>query len=133
MSMRILLPLAAAGLASAVLLANPARARATVGMQEKAKALGYPSDDCTYCHTFSRDHMTKHAREAGLQTTNCLTCHGETLPLEKYELYNERGRYLRDVKKARQAREADMRWLKDYVEPAKKHPSPRPRSPGGND
>jgi len=73
------------------------------------------------------------SREGGLQTTNCLTCHGETLPLEKYELYNERGRFLRDVKKARQAKEADMSWLKDYVEPAKKQPGPRPRAPGGSD
>ena len=55
---------------------------------ERAKELGYPAQDCTYCHT-------KPAGGAG---------------------WNARGTWLRSQKKARRAKEVDVSWLKDYTE-----------------
>jgi hypothetical protein len=55
---------------------------------ERAKELGYPAQDCTYCHT-------KPTGGAG---------------------WNARGTWLRGQKKTRRAKEVDISWLKDYQE-----------------
>jgi hypothetical protein len=100
---------------------------ATVGMQEEAKGLGYPSEDCDYCHTFSGDHMRERAEELGITSRNCYVCHGAKLPLAGFELYNRRGRYLVDEKARREAERADMSWLADYVEETEEDQKPPPR------
>jgi hypothetical protein len=114
-------------LVAGLTLATPPPGVATVRMQERAQALGYPADECAYCHSFTREHMTRHAREAGLESTNCIHCHGDELPLDGVDLYNERGRFLLEVKKARKAQRTDMAWLADYVE---KDPGENQRKPG---
>lgn len=102
--------------AACLVLAVAPPGRATVRFQEQAVELGYPAQDCGYCHTFTKEHMTRHAREAGLRSTNCVTCHAASLPLEGVDLYNPRGRYLLEQKKVRKAKRCEMRWLEDYVE-----------------
>jgi hypothetical protein len=114
--------LVAALLLTGLTLGVPRPGAATVGMQDRAKDLGYPADDCSYCHSFSRDHMTQHAREAGLRSTNCIQCHGASLPLDGVDLYSARGRFLLEVKKQRKARKVEMAWLADYVEEKKADP-----------
>ncbi|HEX6185056.1 MAG TPA: hypothetical protein VFZ44_14315 [Pyrinomonadaceae bacterium] len=52
----------------------------------KARALGYPAENCSYCHK---------SPQGGTE-------------------WNERGRWLMEEKKRRQAEQVDMRWLKDY-------------------
>jgi hypothetical protein len=54
----------------------------------KAQELGYPAQDCTYCHT-------KPTGGAG---------------------WNARGNWLRGQKKTRRAKDVDVSWLKDYKE-----------------
>lgn len=109
----------------------PQSALTTVPLAEQANALGYPAEDCSYCHTFSRAHMTEAARRVGLSTTNCITCHGGELPLSGFELFNERGRFLLDEKQKREADKADMVWLDDYVEaePEDEEPKEKKASP----
>ena len=52
----------------------------------KAKALGYPAENCSYCHR---------SPSGGNE-------------------WNERGRWLIQEKRRRQADSVDVRWLKDY-------------------
>jgi hypothetical protein len=62
---------------------------ATMPMQKKAKELGFPADNCLYCH-------------------------GEKMPKKDASTYNERGKWLQAEKDKRQAKEVDPAWLKDY-------------------
>jgi hypothetical protein len=105
-------------------LAWAATAFATPPLQRKAKELGYPADDCAYCHSFTMEHMQKRAREMGLHTMNCMTCHGDRLPKTGTALYSERGKWLLAEKQNRKAPLVDVAWLKDYVEPKKASPGP---------
>lgn len=89
---------------------------ATVAKQDQAEKLGYPAKDCNYCHTFSSSHMRDRAKELGIASTNCYTCHGSKLPLSGYDLFNRRGQFLLDEKERRDAKQADMAWLADYVD-----------------
>jgi hypothetical protein len=75
-----------AGLAG-MLVVSPSNA--TMPMQKKAKELGFPADNCQYCH-------------------------GEKMPKKEAVTYNERGKWLMDQKAAKKATEVDMAWLKDY-------------------
>ena len=52
----------------------------------KAKALGYPAQNCSYCHR---------SPQGGTE-------------------WNKRGQWLIEEKKRRKAEQVDMRWLKDY-------------------
>lgn len=52
----------------------------------KAKALGYPADNCSYCHRSPSGGSG----------------------------WNERGRWLIEEKRRREAVQVDVRWLKDY-------------------
>jgi hypothetical protein len=61
--------------------------------------------------------MQKKAKAAGYEATNCLYCHGEKLPKKGACTNNARGQWLKDEKEKRKAKEIDVNWLKDYVEP----------------
>ncbi len=62
---------------------------ATLESQKKAKALGYPAQNCLYCHN-------------------------EKLPKKGAVTHNERGKWLLAEKDKRKAKEVDVSWLKDY-------------------
>jgi hypothetical protein len=62
---------------------------ATMDIQKKAKADGFPAANCQYCHV---DKLPKKGASAG----------------------NERGNWLRAEKEKRKAKEVDPAWLKDY-------------------
>lgn len=73
-------------------LASPPPVAATLETQKKAKGLGYPAQNCLYCH-------------------------GEKLPKKGAVTHNERGKWLIAEKEKRKAKEVDAAWLKGYVEP----------------
>jgi hypothetical protein len=87
----MLLGLTTAGLAVGLVLSGAVPARATMDIQKKAKAAGFPS-------------------------TNCQFCHVEKLPKKGAETPNDRGKFLLDQKAKKNAKEVDVAWLKDYVE-----------------
>ena len=62
---------------------------ATLEIQKKAKADGFPADNCLYCHT-------------------------EKLPRKGAVTHNDRGNWLIKEKEKRKAKEVDPAWLKDY-------------------
>jgi len=82
-------------LTSATLLCVTGDVRATLAMQKKAKELGYPAQNCLYCH-------------------------GEKLPKKGAVTQNARGQWLVGEKVKRKAKELDVSWLKDYDEKAEK-------------
>jgi hypothetical protein len=86
----------AIGLVAVGLMAGgPGTASATVDMQKKAKA-------------------------AGIEVQGgCLYCHGEKLPKKGAATNNDRGKWLVAEKDKRKAKEVDVTWLKEYVEPKK--------------
>jgi len=63
--------------------------------------------------------MQKKAKELGFPAANCLYCHNEKMPAKGKVTNNDRGAFLVTQKEAKKAKEADMAWLKDYVEPKK--------------
>jgi len=63
--------------------------RATLPISKKAKELGFPVENCQYCHV-------------------------DKLPKKEKNDPNERGQWLRDEKKKRGAKDVDPAWLKDY-------------------
>jgi len=101
-----------------LLAAGPA-ARATVEMQNEAKALGLPVHNCLYCHASPHaiDEMKEKAKELDMSDGNCVLCHGSDIPAS----LNDRGRWLVDEGDRREAKKLDMAWLKDYVEPPPDH------------
>jgi hypothetical protein len=58
--------------------------------------------------------MQKKAKELGFPAENCLYCHGEKMPKKGAVTYNERGKWLQEEKTKRQAKEVDISWLKEY-------------------
>jgi hypothetical protein len=63
--------------------------------------------------------MQKKAKELGFKVENCLYCHNEKMPAKGKVTNNDRGAFLVAQKEAKKAKEADMAWLKDCVEPKK--------------
>ena len=63
--------------------------------------------------------MQKAAKDAGFPAANCMYCHNEKMPAKGKVTNNDRGAFLVTQKEAKKAKEADMAWLKDYVEPKK--------------
>jgi hypothetical protein len=63
--------------------------------------------------------MQKKAKELGLKVENCLSCHNEKMPAKGKVTNNDRGEFLVKQKEAKKAKEVDVAWLKDYVEPKK--------------
>lgn len=80
-------------LALGAFLGQAGTASATMDMQKKAKAAGFPA-------------------------ANCLYCHGEKLPKKGATTHNDRGNWLIAEKEKRKAKEVDVTWLKDYAEKA---------------
>ncbi len=58
--------------------------------------------------------ISKKAKELGFPVQNCQYCHIDKLPKKGHSDPNERGQWLRDEKKKRAAKEVDPAWLKDY-------------------
>ena len=58
--------------------------------------------------------MQKKARELGFPAENCLYCHAEKMPKKDAVTYNDRGKWLVDQKDARKVKDVDVAWLKDY-------------------
>jgi len=63
--------------------------------------------------------MQKKAKELGFPAANCLYCHNEKMPAKDKVTNNERGAFLVKMKEEKKAKEADMAWLKDFVETKK--------------
>ncbi len=61
----------------------------------------------------------KKAKDGGFPATNCQYCHVEKLPVKGKVSHNERGEFLIKQKEAKKAKEVDVAWLKDFVEPKK--------------
>ena len=75
-------------------LAGAGSAHATLDMQKKAKAAGFPAANCQYCHE-------------------------DKLPKKDAHKFNDRGQFLVDQKEKHKAKEVDLAWLKEYVEKKK--------------
>jgi hypothetical protein len=88
---RITAGLLAGGAALGLVCGAAAPARATLEMQTKAK-------------------------KAGIAAANCQYCHNEKLPRKGASTNNDRGKWLVAQKEAKQAKEIDVAWLKEYVE-----------------
>jgi len=58
--------------------------------------------------------MQKKAKELGFPVENCLYCHGEKLPKKDAVTFNDRGKWLVAEKGKRKAAEVDVAWLKEY-------------------
>jgi hypothetical protein len=58
--------------------------------------------------------IQKKAKELGFPAENCLYCHNEKLPKKDAVSHNERGKWLLAEKDKRKAKEVDPAWLKDY-------------------
>jgi hypothetical protein len=59
----------------------------------------------------------KQAKDLGYPAQNCLYCHTEKLPKKdtfKVEQLNDRGKWLMAEKDKNKAKEVDLKWLKDY-------------------
>jgi len=58
----------------------------------------------------------KKAKELGFPAENCLYCHTEKLPKKDKarEQLNDRGKWLLSEKDKKKAKEAEVEWLKDY-------------------
>jgi hypothetical protein len=89
------LALLAVALAWSGLLLFTGTSSATLDMQKKAKAEGFPAENCMYCH-------------------------GEKLPKKGAVTYNGRGEWLIAEKEKRHAKAVDVAWLKYYKESDKK-------------
>ena len=63
--------------------------------------------------------MQKKAKELGFKVENCLYCHNEKMPAKGKVTNNDRGAFLVKMKEEKKAKEADMAWLKDFVETKK--------------
>ena len=59
--------------------------------------------------------IQKKAKAAGFPAANCLYCHNEKLPVKGKVTHNERGKYLVEQKETRKPKEIDVAWLKDFV------------------
>ena len=58
--------------------------------------------------------MQKKAKELGFPVENCLYCHNEKLPKKGAVTHNARGQWLIAEKGRRGTKEVDPAWLKDY-------------------
>lgn len=58
--------------------------------------------------------ISKKAKELGYPVENCLYCHNEKLPKKGAATHNARGEWLKAEKAKRGAKEVDPAWLKDY-------------------
>jgi hypothetical protein len=59
--------------------------------------------------------IQKKAKKLGFPAQNCLYCHNEKLPNKSAMTLNERGKWLVAEKDKRKPKEVDPAWLKDYT------------------
>jgi len=64
--------------------------------------------------------LQKKAKELGFPAENCLYCHNEKLPKKGAITHNARGEWLIGEKEKRHAKEVDVNWLKYYPADTKK-------------
>lgn len=69
--------------------------------------------------SFATMPIQKKAKDAGFPAANCLFCHNEKLPAKGKVTNNDRGTFLVKQKEEKKAKEVDVAWLKDFVEPKK--------------
>lgn len=74
-------------------------------------AFGWSTTDA-----FATLQQQKKAKELGFPAQNCLYCHNEKMPKKGASTNNPRGEWLVKEKEKRGAKEVDLAWLKDYVE-----------------
>jgi hypothetical protein len=58
--------------------------------------------------------LQKKAKELGFPVENCMYCHNEKLPKKGAVTYNDKGKWLLSEKDKRKAAEVDVTWLKEY-------------------
>lgn len=58
--------------------------------------------------------IQKKAKELGFPAENCMYCHNEKLPKKGAMTHNARGEWLLAEKKKQHAKEVDANWLKFY-------------------
>ena len=58
--------------------------------------------------------IQKQAKELGFPVENCQYCHNEKLPKKGAVTHNDRGNWLIAEKQKRGAKEVDAAWLKEY-------------------
>jgi len=59
----------------------------------------------------------KQSKDLGFPAENCLYCHTEKMPKKdtfKADALNDRGKWLVSQKESKKAAEIDLNWLKDY-------------------
>jgi len=59
----------------------------------------------------------KQSKDLGFPAENCLYCHTEKMPKKdtfKADALNDRGKWLISQKESKKAAEIDLNWLKDY-------------------
>jgi hypothetical protein len=61
-------------------------------------------------------NTSKKAKEMGFPVTNCTYCHNEKLPKKEAATLNDRGSWLAAQKAKQKAKEVDPGWLKDYAD-----------------
>jgi hypothetical protein len=64
----------------------------------------------------------KKATEFDPAVTSCIDCHTKEKP-KKNDPLNERGEWLVEQKKVKQAKDVDLSWLKDYPKNGQKLPA----------
>ncbi len=64
---------------------------------------------------FATMNTSKKAKDMGLPVTNCTYCHEDKLPKKDAAKLNERGSWLSAQKAKHGAKEVDPGWLKDYT------------------
>jgi hypothetical protein len=115
----------------AVLMLLCPRGDATPALQSQAKKLGLVgATNCQYCHATcdSIEVMKQKARALGVRDGDCVVCHGRNVPSK----LNERGRWLVSEKSKRGAKDFDLIWLDDYIEPpppSAKRSASKPQKP----
>ncbi len=60
-------------------------------------------------------NASKKAKELGFPVTNCTYCHVDKLPKKGASTLNARGTWLAGEKDKRKAKEVDAEWLKEYT------------------
>jgi hypothetical protein len=63
--------------------------------------------------------MQEEAKKLKLPVQNCLHCHNEKLPKKNTVTHNDVGKWLIAEKEKRKAKKIEVEWLKDYQPPAK--------------
>jgi hypothetical protein len=115
-------------LAAAFLLQATPPSKASVAIENRARAAGVKIEGCLDCHAspHAREEMARRAKVAGFDPRNCQGCHGSKLAAKLGDRSNlsDQGQWLLDQRERRGAKAVDGAWLREYV-----HPTPQPGKP----